>query len=75
MRLLLSVLLNQANRGMDQCVCTQQNDKSGYACVRKNLTNARNGELWPTFDLFNNAAMQGKALAVSIRKYRHKPDE
>jgi Transposase DDE domain len=43
------------NGSMDQCVCTQQNDKSGHACVRKNLTNARNGELWPNFDLFNNA--------------------
>jgi hypothetical protein len=33
------------NGSMDQCVCTQQNDKSGHACVRKNLTNARNEEL------------------------------
>jgi hypothetical protein len=40
---------------MDQCFCTQQNYKSGHACVRKNLTNIRNGELWPNFDLFNNA--------------------
>ncbi|MFA5924685.1 MAG: hypothetical protein WC856_25930 [Methylococcaceae bacterium] len=48
-------LPQQKNGSMDQCVCTQQNDKSGYACVRKNLTNVINGELWPTFDLFNNA--------------------
>ncbi|MGZ8191491.1 MAG: hypothetical protein ACXWTS_09730 [Methylococcaceae bacterium] len=34
------------NRSMDQCVCTQQNDKYGHAaCVRKNLTNIRNWEL------------------------------
>ena len=48
-------LTTAKNGSMDQCVCTQQNDKSGHACVRKNLTNIRNGELWPTFDLFNNA--------------------
>src|SRR5664279_2182655 len=42
---------------MDQCVYTQQNDKSRHACVRKNLTNARNGELWLNFDLFNNAGL------------------
>jgi len=40
---------------MDQCSCTQQNDKYGHACVRKNLTNVRNDELWLNFDLFNNA--------------------
>src|SRR5664280_1733278 len=54
---------------MDQCLCTQQNDKSGHACVRKNLTNARNGELWPTFDLFNNAGSGGiyKVLGFDCR--------
>jgi site-specific recombinase XerD len=33
------------NRSMDQCICTQQNDKSGNICVRKNLSNIKNGEL------------------------------
>jgi hypothetical protein len=49
---------------MDQCVCTQQNDKSGHACVRTNLTNVTNGELWQKFDLFNNAAFIQKLPPV-----------
>ena len=45
---------------MDQCVFTQQNDKSGHAGIRKNLTNVRNWVLWPNFDLFNNAVWVGE---------------
>jgi protein-S-isoprenylcysteine O-methyltransferase Ste14 len=53
------------NRGMDQCVCTQQNGKYGHACVRKNLTNVTNGELWPKFYLFNNAGHLLFSLATT----------
>lgn len=45
---------------MDQCVYTQQNDEPGHACVRKNQTNVKNGELEPNFDLFNNADLDVK---------------
>jgi len=47
------------NGSMDQSVCTQQNDRYGHACIRKNPTNVINGELCPNFDLFNNAHRHG----------------
>jgi hypothetical protein len=60
------------NGSTDQCVCTQQNDKSRHACIRKNLTNVRNGELCPNFDLFNNAS-QSIILELNLPKliYAH----
>ncbi|MDD5267200.1 MAG: hypothetical protein PHO08_08750 [Methylococcales bacterium] len=56
------------NRVMDQCVCTQPNDKSRHACIRKILISVRNGGLWRIFDLFNNALMTRLFASLNVLK-------
>src|SRR6202521_5187949 len=47
------------NRGMDQCVRTEQNDQSRYAGVRESLKSSEHRGALLKFSLFNNASRIG----------------